>query len=151
MSISITKDSDEINFDLMISKFFWNERAYIILIFNDISDKVLNERLAILNKHKDHLLASVSHELKTPLNAIFGYTTELISRKFPPDIMEYLMQIKINSKLLQYQIDNILDYSQLTQDKLIMNHVKFNLPAMLSQIKRKGAKKRFFKAWNTQN
>lgn len=135
MSISITKDSNEINFDLMISKFFWNERASIILIFNDISDKVLNERLGILNKHKDHLLASVSHELKTPLNVIFGYTTELISRNFPPEIMEYLIQIKINSKLLQYQIDNILDYSQLTQGKLTMNHIKFNLTAMLSQIK----------------
>ena len=135
LSISINKNSEEINFDLIISKFCWNEQASIILVFNDISDKVIKERLAILNKHKDHLLAAVSHELKTPLNAIFGYTTELLSRKFPPDILEHLVKIKINSKLLQYQIDNILDYSQLNNNKFVVNYVRFNLSTILSQIK----------------
>ena len=135
VNISINKDGEEINFDLTASKFLRNETTSIILIFNDISDKVVKERLAALNKHKDHLLATVSHELKTPLNAIFGYTTELLSKKLSNDVLEHLTQIKINSKLLQYQIDNILDFSQLTENNLTMNHLKFNLNTIINQIR----------------
>jgi len=135
IGISIKINDDEISFDITVSKFLRNETTSMILIFNDISDKVMKERLAVLNMHKDHLLATVSHELKTPLNAIFGYTSELMSRDFPSDIMEYFTQIKINSKLLQYQIDNILDFSQLTEDKLIMNYVKFNLATIITHVR----------------
>lgn len=135
VNISIKKNGEEINFDLTASKFLRDEITSIILIFNDISDKVVKERLSALNKHKDHLLATVSHELKTPLNAIFGYTTELLSKNLSNDVFEHLTQIKINSKLLQYQIDNILDFSQLTENKLTMNHLKFNLNTIINQIR----------------
>lgn len=133
--VSLKLADHEVNFDLIASKFIWNEQASVIVIFNDISDKVLSQRLDELNHHKDHLLASVSHELKTPLHAIFGYTTELISKNFPDDVMEFLYQIKINSKLLQYQIDNILDYSKMTQNQLVISSVKFHLTKLLSQVK----------------
>lgn len=48
-----------------------------------------------MNQHKNRILASLSHELKTPLNSIVGYTTELLSKKFPLEIHKYLLQIKV--------------------------------------------------------
>lgn len=55
----------------------------------------MKERLSLINQHKNHILASLSHELKTPLNVIVGYTTELLSRKLPSEINEHLIQIKV--------------------------------------------------------
>lgn len=53
------------------------------------------ERLSLMNQHKNHIIASLSHELKTPLNVIVGFTTELLSKKLPLEINEHLIQIKV--------------------------------------------------------
>lgn len=60
----------------------------------------MKERLSTINHHKNHILASLSHELKTPLNAIMGYTTELLSKELPLEIKEHLIQIKVKAKSL---------------------------------------------------
>ena len=55
----------------------------------------MKERLSAMNQHKNHILASLSHELKTPLNAIMGYTTELLSKELSLEMREHLIQIKV--------------------------------------------------------
>lgn len=41
-----------------------------MLIMNDISEKVRSQHLKEVNTYKDRLLATVSHDLKTPLNGM---------------------------------------------------------------------------------
>jgi K+-sensing histidine kinase KdpD len=42
----------------------------VVLIFEEKTENIKNEKLTNLNKYKDQLLNSVSHELQTPLNSI---------------------------------------------------------------------------------
>ncbi|KAL4497875.1 hypothetical protein ABPG72_000630 [Tetrahymena utriculariae] len=60
-------------FDIQISKCTWGQQEQsdsLIVILNDISQRVTNQRLKQLDKYKDDLLASVSHDFKTPLNGM---------------------------------------------------------------------------------
>ncbi|EAR92766.2 ATPase, histidine kinase-, DNA gyrase B (macronuclear) [Tetrahymena thermophila SB210] len=60
-------------FDIQISKCTWGQQEQsdsLIVILNDISQRVTNQRLKQLDKYKDDLLANVSHDFKTPLNGM---------------------------------------------------------------------------------
>jgi signal transduction histidine kinase len=49
---------------------YWEGKKSFMLIFMDVSQKLKNKRLKELNEYKDHLLATVTHDLKTPLNGM---------------------------------------------------------------------------------
>ena len=39
-------------------------------MLTNINDKVINERLKIIDKYKNNILATVTHDLRTPLNGM---------------------------------------------------------------------------------
>jgi len=49
------------------------EKNALIIFFNDVSDKIYHERILMINAYKEEMLSSISHNLKTPLNAIMLY------------------------------------------------------------------------------
>ena len=67
----------EINFEISLFDFRWEDQPCILIILQDVSEKKKNEKLIVLDKYKDMLMASVSHELKTPLNSIIVNKTRL--------------------------------------------------------------------------
>ena len=75
-----------------------------------------NEELQDLNFVKSHLISNISHELKTPLVSIKGYT-DLLSRKKFGNLNEKqklsLTAIKRNAERLLNSIDNLIDTSKL--------------------------------------
>lgn len=48
----------------------WGEEEGVLLIFNDVSLRIVNEKLREIEKFKDTMLSTVTHDLKTPLNSI---------------------------------------------------------------------------------
>lgn len=52
----------------------WLGKKAIITIIDNITQQVLNSRLKEIDKYKDNLLASVTHDLKTPLNCIISFS-----------------------------------------------------------------------------
>lgn len=48
----------------------WGGEKGVLLIFNDVSLKIINEKLRELERFKDKMLSTVTHDLKTPLNSI---------------------------------------------------------------------------------
>jgi PAS domain S-box-containing protein len=77
-----------------------------------------------LNQLKDHFLSTISHEMKTPLSLITGYT-ELLEDACPDETM--LAGIKDGSRRLSEHIDNILDYSALISGTLPLYKTEVNL------------------------
>ncbi|MGA1841069.1 MAG: ATP-binding protein [bacterium] len=80
-----------------------------------------NIRLTELDRLKSKFLATVSHEIKTPLTSIIGYANLLINQKkqtFTNEQIDSLNRIKRNSNTLQDLIDQLLDLSKIESGKL---------------------------------
>lgn len=48
----------------------WGDEEGVLLILNDVSLKIVNEKLREIERFKDKMLSTVTHDLKTPLNSI---------------------------------------------------------------------------------
>lgn len=85
----------------------------------------VTERTAELeaaNRVKDEFLAIVSHELRSPLNAILGWSQLLRTRKFnQPTMTRALETIERNAKSQTRLIEDLLDISRITQGKVRLN------------------------------
>jgi len=97
------------------------EHKKIILVINNTTHRDLIVSLEHTNDYKDKLLASVSHEFRTPLNGNLGLLqAALDDQSIPQKAKESLLQPALRSgRLLSHLVDDILDYSQAQEDKLI--------------------------------
>ena len=87
------------------------------------------------NRMKDEFLAIVSHELRSPLNPILGWSELLNSRKLSEeDTHRALETIKRNAKLQAQLIDDLLDISRITQGKLRLENRPVPLAALLDTM-----------------
>ncbi len=71
------------------------------------------------NRLKEEFLATLSHELRNPLNAILGWATILTRRGDLPDpVMQGLQAIERNSRLQARMISDLLDYAGISFGKV---------------------------------
>ena len=70
-----SSSSSRIPISLKLSKFRWQRKPWVLILFQDITDHEENKALKELDKLKDKLLASVTHDLRTPLNMVIGRTS----------------------------------------------------------------------------
>jgi signal transduction histidine kinase/CheY-like chemotaxis protein len=96
--------------------------------------KSLSQDLQQANVHKDRFLATVSHEMRTPLNAIMGYLGLLRTTDDLPTIATSYVQGAQNSAAhLLTVINDLLDYSQIRQGKLVFTPQTVNLHQVLQE------------------
>ncbi|MBD2515212.1 PAS domain-containing protein [Nostoc sp. FACHB-973] len=80
------------------------------------------------NRIKDEFLAVLSHELRSPLNPILGWTKLLQTRKFSEaKTAEALATIERNAKLQTQLIDDLLDVAKILRGKLSIDATPVNL------------------------
>ena len=80
------------------------------------------------NRSKDEFLAIVSHELRSPLNAMLGWARLLRTRKFDADkTAQGLEIIERNARLQTQLIEDLLDLSRMIRGKLNLNRSQVNL------------------------
>jgi len=86
------------------------------------------EDLAQANRVKDEFIAVLSHELRSPLNPILGWTKLLQTGNFNPDKTKRALEIiERNAKQQTQLIDDLLDISKILRGKLRLNEVPVNL------------------------
>ncbi|MEG4352708.1 ATP-binding protein [Microcoleus sp. LAD1_D3] len=84
------------------------------------------------NRIKDEFLAVLSHELRSPLNPILGWTRLLRERKLDEKATDRaLATIERNAKLQTQLIEDLLDVSRILQGKLSLNVCPVNLPSII--------------------
>lgn len=80
------------------------------------------------NRIKDEFLATLSHELRSPLNAILGWAQMLRSHRFDEaTAVRALETIERNARLQNQLIEDLLDISRIIQGKLTLKIVPLNL------------------------
>ncbi len=87
------------------------------------------------NSIKNTFLCNMSHELKTPLNSILGFSELLSSPQASPGEKElYSNTIKRNGTQLMGLINNILTLTELDAGKLDFNLVDFNFYKLIREV-----------------
>ena len=98
-----------------------------------------NNRLNLLsidlqkaNSHKDQFLAMVSHEMRTPLNAVMGYLSLMSTdKRLPEDAVDFVKGAQNSAAHLLTVINDLLDFSQIQNGRVVLNPQVFNLHVML--------------------
>lgn len=116
-------------------------------IRTDVTDVLLAERKAKeeleqaleeakkANRVKSDFLSSMSHDIRTPMNAIVGMTTlALANLESKEKVSEYLHKISISSQHLLSLINDILDMSQIEQSKIHLNRQKIQIEELTDHI-----------------
>jgi signal transduction histidine kinase/FixJ family two-component response regulator/HPt (histidine-containing phosphotransfer) domain-containing protein len=112
-----------------------------LLIFNMSAMMVFNRRLVVTaeeaeraNDAKSRFLSMMSHDIRTPMNAITGFN-EMISRESrDPDILRYSEGIRMADNTLLSLINDILDFSKLEAGKLEIIPVEYDLVSILNDL-----------------
>jgi signal transduction histidine kinase len=96
---------------------------------------VLYEDLRQVDQLKDDFIALASHELKTPLTAIRGYSEYITEAKeIPEEYKEYSRRIDISSKQLATLVEDMLDVSKLQQGRMQFEMKKILVPDFVKKI-----------------
>ena len=78
------------------------------------------KRAEAANKAKSEFLFNMSHDIRTPMNAIMGFTNFALESNDPDKQREYLENIDVSSKQLLDLLNNILELARIENHKIII-------------------------------
>ncbi len=108
-------------FALKIAKIYWENEVCLLILFNDNTNLRKVIELQNLDEYKNRLLATVSHDLRTPLNGLLGIFEIVIPQILEPELQKNLVIGQRSASLLLYMINDILDFSQIIHKKIRLN------------------------------
>lgn len=87
------------------------------------------------NRSKTMFLSNMSHDIRTPMNAVLGFTT-LLDRDAdkPEKVREYTKKITASGLHLLSLINDVLDVSKIESGKVVLNLAEFELNDLMSSI-----------------
>lgn len=108
----------------------------------EIEREQMNEQLRnalqasqIASQFKTVFLSNMSHDIRTPMNAILGFTTLLEKdAESPVKVREYTRKITASGKHLLGLINDVLDMSKIESGKVVLTIGKFSLDNMIASI-----------------
>lgn len=119
------------------------EKKYIMVLSDRTKEKKINQNLEdamnlakSANKAKSTFLSNMSHDIRTPMNAIIGFTTLAITNAGNTEkVKEYLSKILSSGNHLLSLINDVLDMSRIESGKIHLEEQEANLSDILHDIK----------------
>ncbi len=86
------------------------------------------------NRAKSDFLAIMSHEVRTPLNGIIGFSELLGTYTFKKEIAETIHYLNTSAQSLMALLNEILDFSKLDANKVEIEYKEFDLTSLANSI-----------------
>ena len=120
---------------------YYGERGMIVWLV-DITEikkieadlRTAKETAEHLGRVKDEFIANISHELRTPMNAVLGVLHLLHHTKLSEEQTSYIGTMETSAKHLLQIINNILDFSHLESGKVFMDSEDFDVRKVLAKV-----------------
>jgi signal transduction histidine kinase/DNA-binding response OmpR family regulator len=112
----------------IIIRYIRNARAYQVALERSKNE---TENLA---RAKELFLANISHEIRTPVTAISGFTEQLLQETDDENILRSLKIIKSSTNHLAKMIDDILDLTKLQNGKLVLEEIHFSIEQIFNEV-----------------
>ncbi|WP_294147838.1 PAS domain-containing hybrid sensor histidine kinase/response regulator [uncultured Clostridium sp.] len=127
----------------------WGNRNHdtVCVVRADVTDMIASERRVkkeleqaladaeAANEAKSNFLSSMSHDIRTPMNAIVGMTTLAFAHIDDRVRLEDCLQkITVSSRHLLSLVNDVLDMSRIEQSRISLNHMKLLLPDIVDQL-----------------
>ncbi len=115
---------------------------FLILILNDFSKtqsykkqlETANLKAKKLISSREQLISTVSHDLKTPLSTIVGYTELLGNSDLSSKQLHFTKNIKGSSDYISKLVQDLLDFTQIEAGKITIEKIPFSLPESIKEI-----------------
>ena len=119
------------------------DKKYILVMSDRTADKKMNQALSEAvhaaenaNQAKSTFLSNMSHDIRTPMNAIIGFTTLAVSNiDNKKMVRDYLGKILSSSNHLLSLINDILDMSRIESGKIHLEETEVSLSDVLHDLK----------------
>lgn len=85
-------------------------------------------------EHQSDFLANISHEMRTPLNAVLGTAEIALRRDMSDEMREYLHQIKSSAHHLLMIINDILDFSKIETGEMSIVPVDYEPLSLINDV-----------------
>jgi len=93
-------------------------------------------RAEAANQAKRRFISVVSHEMRTPLNAIIGMADLLRDTALTREQADMLQTLRSSSRLMLAQVDDVLDFSKIEAGKLAIEKTDFDAHALVNSTSR---------------
>ena len=126
----------------------WENRRLVVLGLCSVDDEVRGEmeknrlledalsQANQANKAKSTFLSNMSHDIRTPMNAIVGFTTLAMAHiNSKEQVEEYLKKIQTSGNHLLSLINDILDVSRIESGKMQLEEQPCSLPEILHSLR----------------
>lgn len=115
---------------------------YLVVMSDRTEEREMNLRLQQAldaaknaNEAKSHFLSNMSHDIRTPMNAIIGFSVLLAKdAENVEKVREYTRKISSSGQHLLSLINDVLDMSKIESGKTSLNITEFSLPEMLEEL-----------------
>ncbi|MCM1183022.1 MAG: ATP-binding protein [Roseburia sp.] len=118
--------------------------AYAILLVTWITLRIRQEtseklianihELEIVEQSKDDFMVNISHEIRTPINAVCGMSEAILQENLPASVRRDIVDIQTAGRNLLSTVSNILDFSELESGKMELAEESYNITSTITDI-----------------
>lgn len=127
--------SENIALEIKYQEILMDNQIFIFLVIGDSSRRERLTNLEESTRYKNLMFASISHEFRTPVNSVLGLLQDSLKELDDQKVVAtHIKPAADNARLLLFLIDDMLDYSKVLINKLILSLNSFSVKDCVEEI-----------------
>ena len=136
------KGGSRLSLDISFTEFDAPEGAQLVAFVRDTTDRTEEQQrllqalhaAEVANRTKSAFLATVSHEVRTPMTAIIGMAELCLRTHLDDTQLDYMTKLHDTSRSLLGILNDILDFSKIEAGELKLERIAFRIDQLLNDV-----------------